>query len=65
MGRCGPSTVFHSVLGNDARRLDQSLLVELAIERQHFASAFATEDRAIGMTSFLENGPGKASFVGR
>ena len=25
---------------------------------------FATEDRAIGMASFVENGPGKAEFVG-
>jgi enoyl-CoA hydratase/carnithine racemase len=37
----------------------------LEIERQQFAALFATEDRAIGMTSFVENGPGKASFVGR
>lgn len=47
------------------RGLESDLETGLAIERQHFASAFATEDRAIGMTSFLENGPGKASFVGR
>ena len=26
---------------------------------------FATEDRAIGMQSFVEQGPGKAEFVGR
>jgi enoyl-CoA hydratase len=26
---------------------------------------FATEDRRIGMTSFVENGPGKAEFTGR
>jgi enoyl-CoA hydratase/carnithine racemase len=37
----------------------------LAIERQQFAALFATEDRAIGMTSFVENGPGKAHFTGR
>jgi enoyl-CoA hydratase len=37
----------------------------LAIERQQFTGLFATEDRTIGMTSFVENGPGKAKFVGR
>ena len=36
----------------------------LEIERQQFAALFATDDRTIGMTSFVENGPGKASFVG-
>lgn len=37
----------------------------LEIERQQFAALFATEDRAIGMSSFIENGPGKAEFRGR
>ena len=37
----------------------------LDIERQQFASLFATEDRTIGMTSFIESGPGRARFVGR
>lgn len=37
----------------------------LEIERQQFASLFATEDRTIGMTSFIDNGPGKARFTGR
>ena len=37
----------------------------LEIERQQFAALFATEDRSIGMASFVENGPGKAGFVGR
>lgn len=37
----------------------------LEIERQQFAALFATEDRTIGMQSFVENGPGKAKFEGR
>jgi enoyl-CoA hydratase/carnithine racemase len=49
--------------------IDQGLEVDLdsglAIERQQFAGLFATEDRRIGMTSFVENGPGKARFEGR
>jgi enoyl-CoA hydratase/carnithine racemase len=49
--------------------VDQGLEVDLdsglAIERQQFAALFATEDRRIGMTSFVESGPGKAQFEGR
>lgn len=37
----------------------------LAIETQQFAACFATKDREIGMTSFVEHGPGKAVFEGR
>jgi enoyl-CoA hydratase len=37
----------------------------LQIERQQFAALFATEDRATGMQSFVENGPGRAEFRGR
>jgi enoyl-CoA hydratase/carnithine racemase len=37
----------------------------LLIERQAFAALFATEDQKIGMESFIEEGPGKAKFVGR
>ena len=35
------------------------------IESQLFADCFDTEDCAIGVQSFLQNGPGKASFTGR
>ena len=35
------------------------------LERQAFAALFASEDQKIGMESFIENGPGKAKFVGR
>jgi enoyl-CoA hydratase len=49
--------------------IDQGLEVDLAtgleIERQQFAALFATEDRTIGMTSFVDHGPGKAEFKGR
>jgi enoyl-CoA hydratase/carnithine racemase len=49
--------------------IDQGLSVDLetglAIEAQKFAALFATEDRTIGMESFIENGPGKAQFTGR
>jgi enoyl-CoA hydratase/carnithine racemase len=49
--------------------IDQGLGVDLAtgleIERVQFAALFATEDQRAGMRSFLENGPGKATFTGR
>jgi enoyl-CoA hydratase/carnithine racemase len=49
--------------------VDQGLSVDLetglAIEAQKFAALFATEDRTIGMQSFIESGPGKAEFAGR
>ncbi len=51
------------------RAIDDGLEVDLAagleIERLHFAGLFATEDAGTGMRSFVENGPGKASFAGR
>jgi enoyl-CoA hydratase/carnithine racemase len=45
--------------------LEVDLVTGLAIERQQFAALFATDDRRIGMASFVENGPGKAEFTGR
>jgi enoyl-CoA hydratase/carnithine racemase len=49
--------------------IDQGLGVDLAtgleIERVQFAALFATEDQRVGMRSFLQNGPGKATFTGR
>jgi len=47
------------------RGLEADLETGLEIERQQFAALFATEDRALGMGSFVEKGPGKARFVGR
>ena len=47
------------------RGLEVDLETGLEIERQQFAALFATEDRGIGMESFVESGPGKAPFVGR
>jgi enoyl-CoA hydratase/carnithine racemase len=47
------------------RGLEVDIETGLEIERQQFASLFATRDRTIGMESFIENGPGKAQFEGR
>jgi enoyl-CoA hydratase/carnithine racemase len=42
--------------------LDGDLASGLRLETYLFASLFATDDRTIGMASFIENGPGKAVF---
>ncbi len=34
-------------------------------EQQQFVEAFQTDDAVIGISSFLENGPGKAKFTGQ
>ncbi|MFN8037059.1 MAG: enoyl-CoA hydratase-related protein [Acidimicrobiia bacterium] len=47
------------------RGLDGSLSDGLDLELQCFADAFGTEDAAAGVQSFLEHGPGKATFRGR
>jgi enoyl-CoA hydratase/carnithine racemase len=45
--------------------LETDLATGLEYERLGFAGLFATEDARAGMLSFLENGPGKASFSGQ
>ncbi len=37
----------------------------LALERRLFVDVFRTEDSQIGVKSFLESGPGKATFTGK
>ena len=45
--------------------LDGDLNSGLRLESQVFAALFATEDQKTGMRSFIENGPGKATFSGK
>jgi enoyl-CoA hydratase/carnithine racemase len=45
--------------------LDRPLQQGLELESELFAGLFDTEDQATGMRSFLESGPGKATFSGR
>ena len=51
------------------RAIDYGLGVDLAtgleIERVQFAALFGTQDQRTGMRSFLEHGPGQATFTGR
>ncbi len=45
--------------------LHVSLAEAIAIEKREFVASFQTEDAVTGIKSFLENGPGKATFTGR
>ena len=47
------------------RGLEVDLETGLEIERAQFTSLFATDDRTTGMRSFVEQGPGRATFTGR
>ena len=60
----GPAYALRAAKEAIDRGLETDLDTGLEIERMQFASLFATKDRAIGMRSFVENGPGKAKFEG-
>jgi enoyl-CoA hydratase len=61
----GPAVALKAAKQAIDEGLDADLDTGLEIERLHFAGLFATEDARTGMRSFVENGPGKASFAGR
>lgn len=44
--------------------LHVSIEEAIAIEKREFVASFQTNDAVTGITSFLENGPGKADFSG-
>ncbi|WP_059011908.1 enoyl-CoA hydratase/isomerase family protein [Streptomyces specialis] len=58
----GPATALRAAKESVDDGLDAGLDVGLTIERTWFAGLFATDDRAYGMRSFVEDGPGKARF---
>lgn len=60
----GPALALRAAKGAVDRGLEVDLQTGLEIERVEFAGLFATDDRVAGMTSFVENGPGKATFTG-
>ncbi|HVE98427.1 MAG TPA: enoyl-CoA hydratase-related protein [Mycobacteriales bacterium] len=61
----GPAYALRAATEAIDRGMEVSIEAGLAMERTLFAALFATEDQAHGMSSFVEHGPGKASFVGR
>ncbi|HEY2043536.1 MAG TPA: enoyl-CoA hydratase-related protein [Jatrophihabitans sp.] len=60
----GPSLALRAAKAAIQQGLDSDLSTGLKLESHLFASLFATEDKQRGIQSFIENGPGKAEFVG-
>ncbi|HLV76232.1 short chain enoyl-CoA hydratase [Actinomadura hallensis] len=61
----GPAIALRAAKQAIDAGLEVDLDTGLEIERTQFAALFATEDQATGMRSFMEEGPGKATFSGR
>jgi enoyl-CoA hydratase/carnithine racemase len=61
----GPALALRAAKQAIDNGLDVGIDAGLLLERHAFQSLFATEDAAEGMTSFVEQGPGKAAFRGR
>jgi enoyl-CoA hydratase/carnithine racemase len=61
----GPAVAIAAAKRAVAVSMDTDLASGLEFERLSFAGLFATDDARAGMRSFLENGPGKATFSGR
>jgi enoyl-CoA hydratase/carnithine racemase len=61
----GPALALRAAKQAIDQGLDVDLSSGLQLERLQFAALFATEDQKAGMHSFVENGPGKASFTGQ
>ena len=61
----GPAAALRAAKEAIDRGLATDLATGLAAEREAFAALFGTEDRVIGMASFIVSGPGKADFRGR
>ena len=60
----GPAYALRAAKQAVDRGLDVDLATGLELEQVLFAGLFATRDREIGMTSFVEHGPGRATFEG-
>jgi enoyl-CoA hydratase/carnithine racemase len=58
----GPAIALRAAKESVDTGLETGIDTGLAVERNWFAGLFATEDREIGMRSFVEEGPGKAKF---
>ena len=61
----GPAYALRAAKEAIDRGLETDIDSGLEIERLQFTGLFATKDRTTGMTSFVEQGPGKAAFEGR
>jgi enoyl-CoA hydratase/carnithine racemase len=60
----GPAVALRAAKQAIDDGLELDLDAGLRLESALFAGLFATSDQKVGMASFLENGPGKATFSG-
>ncbi|CAM2993173.1 enoyl-CoA hydratase-related protein [Saccharomonospora xinjiangensis] len=61
----GPAVALRAAKAAIDGGLDTDLRNGLRLETELFAALWATEDQKRGMQSFIENGPGKATFEGK
>lgn len=61
----GPALALRVAKDVIDRGLEADLQTGLEIERMGFTGLFATEDQKTGMASFIDKGPGQASFSGK
>jgi enoyl-CoA hydratase/carnithine racemase len=61
----GPAVALKAAKAAIDGGLDTDLGTGLKLETSLFTGLWATEDQANGMKSFIENGPGKATFEGK
>ena len=61
----GPAIALRAAKAAIDGGLDTDLANGLKIESHLFAALWATQDQQNGMKSFIENGPGKATFEGK
>lgn len=61
----GPAVALRAAKQAVDDGLELDLDAGLRLESALFSGLFATEDQGVGMASFVENGPGKATFSGR
>ncbi|ANW17987.1 enoyl-CoA hydratase/isomerase family protein [Streptomyces clavuligerus] len=59
----GPAIALRAAKESVDAGLETDIDTGLTIERNWFAGLFATEDRERGMRSFVEDGPGRATFL--
>lgn len=61
----GPAVALRAAKAAVDGGLDTDLRSGLKLETSLFTGLWATQDQAAGMRSFIENGPGKATFEGK
>ena len=63
--RAGPALALAAAKRAVDAGADLDIVAGLQMESELFSGLFDTEDKDIGMTAFVEHGPGHARFVGR